>query len=311
MKALIIFVEGSADAHYVLRCLGQRAQARFDTRKPQDFPTPFGATQGMGTQTPRSFVLSWNQRAVQNQQFNTRTITASAEDYEPVFQAAVTLPRDIQKPNRPEFILIVRMGGDRKGPEVCKLLDELTTGFTSGLRHTIREFACAFIFDADTPAHYQQTGGDCLQHRAQRFESDYQTHALFQNSTFPRHGQWEKTANFPFGLFVLHNPTTKSGTLEHVIEPALNMDGDWGPRLGDAERLLTNHQKPTHPIADPTGTDRAKARLTIAGQWDKPGSSLAEILRRGAPNSIPSVPDAIFNSSDADPLVNFLLNPTW
>lgn len=81
MRALVVFVEGQADAWFVLRSLGQVARARFDERKPEDLPTPFGKSPGQGGQSGRGLVLRWNERAVAG-----RTVQASAEDNEPVFR---------------------------------------------------------------------------------------------------------------------------------------------------------------------------------------------------------------------------------
>lgn len=193
MRALVVFVEGQADAWYVLRSLGQVARARFDERKPEDLPTPFGKSPGQGGQSGRGLVLRWNERAVAG-----RTVQASAEDNEPVFQVVASIPTDPAQIGRPDLVFVVRMGGDRKAPEVMRLLRELRLSFTSELRHDVTRVACAFVFDADTPAHYQQTTGDCVELRERRFASDYA--AELTGLTPPTHATWASDQAMPIGL---------------------------------------------------------------------------------------------------------------
>ncbi|MEP7120017.1 MAG: hypothetical protein ABJE95_03865 [Byssovorax sp.] len=289
----------------MLRSLGRVAGAVFDKRKPEDLPTPFGKTQGQGSQSLRGIVLNWNERAA----FAGRTLAASAEDQEPVFQLAVTVPKDPQEPRRPDLVLVVRMGGDRKAIEVGVLIDRLKLSFTSQLTHDITQLACAFVFDADTPGHYKQMSGDCVQFREQRFAADYVKELA--GAASPQHATWTTALPFPLGLFVLHAGATRSGTLEHLVEPALQADPVWAPRMQAVEQILLAHEQPTDPVFDKDSADRAKARLTMAGQWRDPGSSLAQILRRGDPKSPPSVPDAVFASPDASALVQFLMSAPW
>lgn len=303
MKVVVVFVEGQADASYVLRSLGQVVGAKFDERRPEDLPTPFGKAAGQGSQNPRGIVRSWNERVS-----FARTLAASAEDNEPVFQAVAKVAADPREPGRPGLVFIVRMGGDRKALEVSKLLKDFDVSFNSNLTHDVTQLACAFVFDADTPRHYQALTGDCVQLRELRFASDY---ASYLPGSGPLHSSWVATSKFPIGLFVLHAITTRSGTLEHVVEPALQVDPDWQSRLQTAENALVAHEHPDDPIYDKHGAERAKARLTIAGQWRDPGSSLAQILRRGDHSRVPSVPDSVFTSSEATALVNFLMSAPW
>jgi len=302
MKACVVFVEGQADAHYVLRSLGQLAGAKFDVRKPEALPTPFGRSPGQGSQISRGMILEWNLRAVSN-----RTFQQSAEDNEPVFQVAANVSPNPQEPGRPDIVFVVRMGGDRKADEVKKLLAQLRLTFTSSLNLDVKQIACAFIFDADTLEHYGQALGDCVELREQRFAADYGA-ALAVAA--PTHGRWTGAGAMPFGLFVLHD-TTRTGTLEHVVEPALRADAVWQAKLQAAEVLLGAHEQGGDPVYDKSGADRAKARLTIGGQWSEPGSSLAQILRRGDPNKTPTVPDAVFRSAEAVAIVRFLTSVPW
>jgi hypothetical protein len=307
MRALVVFVEGAADAFYVMRCLGQLEEYKYYEGNARALPTPFGAD----AQTRDGLVLNWNQRIAPD----TRTLPQSAEDYEPVFQVAAKLPQSGQASSKPDWVLVVRMGGDRKAGEVTRLLDQLKTIFAVPLRCAIKQIACAFVFDADTPAHYQQTTGDCVQLREQCFAESYRN--ALAGAMPPTHTGWttrDTSIGFPLGLFVLHNGTTRCGTLEHLVEPALNEDPVWARRLQAAERLLDDtllkDQEQNGDLVPEKESDRQKARITIGGQWRKPGESLAQILRKGR-DQVPCVPDAVFRSSDAKALVDFLLSAPW
>jgi hypothetical protein len=304
VKAVVVFVEGQGDVAYVLRSLGRVAGAKFCKSKPEDLPTPFGKSPGQGSQSSRGLVLNWNERGT----LSDRTLEASAEDHEPVFQSAAKVPPNPLQSGRPDLVFVVRMGGDRKATEIGMLLKRLEVSFTSGLTHEVARVACAFVFDADTPKHYDQQNGDCVRLREQRFATDYGEQLAGHT---PQHAAWTTTWSIPLGLFVLHAVATRGGTLEHVVEPPLHADPVWAPRIKAAEQLLQAHEQASDPVYDKSSADRVKARLTIAGQWRDPGSSLAQILRRGDPKKPPSVPDDVFASSDAAALVNFLMSVPW
>lgn len=297
MNALVVFVEGQADGWYVLRSLGQLAGAKLDARRPADLPTPFGRGAGQATQTGRGLILQWHDRAPLD-----RSLAASAEGHEPVFQAVASLPSG-------DLVFIVRMGGDRKSQEVSDLIHQLDLIFAPSLRHDVRRFALAFIFDADTPGHYQQMAGDCVCYREQRFAQDYAAH-LGTGSL--QHASWMHVRGIPWGLFVLHDGTQRAGTLEALIEPPLQtpQHPQWQARLAAADLFLTTNQLPIDEVCT-SSSSRAKARLAIAGQFNHAGESLAQILRRGDPKKDPCVPDAVFNTGDARLLVDFLLAVRW
>lgn len=304
MRALLVFVEGQADAQLVLRSLGQSAKATFDKRKPEDLPTPFGKSSG-ALLPVAGLIPQWNLRAAAR-----RTLQASAEDNEPVFQAAAVIPADSREPDRPDLAFIVRMGGDRKSNEVLSLLNTLRLTFTSNIRLDVERVACAFVFDADTPSHHGEESGDCVTLRERRFAVDYGS--VLGGISPPQHGAWAASSPIPFGLFVLHDRAApeRTGTLESVLEPALMVDPVWGSRLSDAEALLKRHERPGDAVIQ-SPTDRAKARLAIGGQWSEPGSSLAQILRKGEPKKLPAVPDAAFQSVEAVALAKFLMSIPW
>lgn len=300
MNGLVVFVEGAADGWFVLRSLGQLAAGVFDARKPADLPTPFGKSPGLGQQSHQGLILSWHARA----SLEDLALASSAEGHEPVFQAVAKLPA--RSGTDELMIFVVRMGGDRKHRETLKLIDSLQVTFGSGLQHDVKRLALAFVFDADTPTHYEQPGADGVASRESWFTSTYQP---LVGSGTARHGAWESARPCPWGLFVLHDAATRCGTLEDLVGPALRGSG-WEHRLNEADTYLQNHAVLNSDVLS-KASERTKAQLTIAGQPFKPGDSLAQIIKRGAPKDAAVIPDAVFGSSAAQELVRFLTNIIW
>lgn len=318
-KAVVVFVEGPADGYYVMRCLGQCAGAKYDDRMPVDYETPFGAK----GQFTHGFVTQWNARAEAQE----LRLAESAEGDQPVFQSVAVTP-DV-------LYLIVRMGGDGQGSqvkiaEVQKLAYSLNRVLRVGSAD-IKKIALAFIYDADRPGHYPNSGGiDCVQERATAFANDFEALSTFlpigskqgdPNVPYsllnkkvggPTHALWVQGTDFPIGLFVLHNPNTLQGTLEDHIEPALLLDPVWGNRLNGAEAYLTSLEVAGDDVKD-SPSERAKARLTIAGQFNNAGESLGQLIRRGKPpkGTQPAMPDSVFQTPAAQALATFLTSAPW
>ena len=318
-KAVVVFVEGPADGYYVMRCLGQCAGAKYDDRMPVNYETPFGA-KGQFTQ---SFVIDWNTRAEAQE----LRLAESAEGDQPVFQS-VAVAGDA-------LYLIVRMGGDGQGSvtklaEVQRLAYSLNRVLRLGSAD-ITKLALAFFYDADRPGHYHKPAGiDCVQERATTFAADFSQPATFlplgakqgaPTKTYalldakvggPTHASWVKGTDFQVGLFVFHDPTTRQGTLEDHIEPALRGDAVWKDRLDGAEAYLTSLEAAGDDVKD-SPSERAKARLTIAGQFNNAGESLGQLIRRGKPpkGAQPTMPDSVFQTPAAQALATFLTKVTW
>ena len=318
-KAIVVFVEGPADGYYVMRCLGQCAGANHDKRKPVDYESPFGRI------TPKhlGFVIEWNTRTDAQE----LRLAESAEGDQPVFQS-VAVAGDV-------LFLIVRMGGDgQRSPVKITEIQRLAFSLIDPLTlpsNAIKQIALAFIYDADRPSHYPNfTGTDCVQERAATFVADFAPRASFPSRIInpnapvvqyslldakvggPSHASWVKGTNFPIGLFVFHDPSTLQGTLEDHIEPALRGDAVWKDRLDGAEAYLTSLESAGDDVKD-SPSERAKARLTIAGQFNNAGESLGQLIRRGKPpkGTQPTIPDSVFQTPAAQALATFLTSAPW
>ena len=304
MKAVLIFVEGSADGWYVCRCLGQHCGAQFDSRRPADFETPFGQ---MGGNQGGGFIARWHARIAADD----LRLAEGSEGKEPVFQAALRTTDTL--------FLIVRMGGDRKIVEVQKLIFALRDLFKPNPVGRVQELALAFLYDADNPSHYKGGSQDCVAEREALFLQDSGTLATFdalagQSAQYallgtgtPTHAQWVQGTDFPVGLFVMHDPTTRQGTLESAIEPALQAQAPWDTRLVEAEKYLGANEVPTDKVVtDPRA--RSKARITSAGQFNGLGESLAQLFK-GGPNAL--MPGSCFQGPAAVSLATFLQTVPW
>lgn len=316
-KAVVVLVEGPGDGYYVMRCLGQCAGADQDKRKPEDYETPFG-----GGTTPPGFVIRWNTRT----DVQELRLAESAEGDQPVFQSVAVAGGVLH--------LIVRMGGDgqRSKAKIAEiqmlafaLVDVLSVG-----SYAIQQIALAFIYDADRPDHYPNAGTDCVHERATTFRNDFKDPSTFlpigskpggptvqysllnENVDGPTHASWVKGTDFPIGLFVFHDPNTLQGTLEDHIEPALRGDAVWKDRLDGAEAYLTSLEAAGDDVKD-SPSERAKARLTIAGQFNNAGESLGQLIRRGKPpkGTQPTIPDSVFQTPAAQALATFLTSAPW
>lgn len=297
MNGLVVFVEGAADGWYVLRALGQNAGAQLAKEKPALLPTPFGKSQQAGGQQDRSLILNWHARA----SLDDLTLAASSEGHEPVFQVVASIPA---RGSRAELkVFIVRMGGDRRCEPVWELIERLKEVFDPPLHYDIQKLAVAFVFDADTPEHFSQTTGDGLSHRLQWFKENF---GSLEGSVDAAHGKWQNASPFPWGLYVWHDVSTRNGTIENVLHPSL-MAGEWARKLNDAESYLATHADPTASVRTKEA-DKLKAQITIAGQLFRPGSSLAQVIRRGDPTEPAAMPTEIFSLPAATALSKFLVD---
>lgn len=255
MNAVVVFVEGAADGWYVLRALGQNAGATLDSRKPAELPTPFGKSPGLGGESRHGLILNWHSRAPLEQ-----TLAESTEGHQPVFQVVATLPAASKHES---MVLLVRMGGDRQPSKVIELIGRFKDAFGPELRreHTVSQVAFAFVFDADTPQHYGQSAGDGVTHREARFAADYAS--LLGNCKLT-HGSWRLVEQIPWGLFVWHDASTRCGTLEDVVEPALRDDQGFRPRLVAADEYVSSQAQATDEVRC-SSAGLAKAEIWVSG----------------------------------------------
>jgi hypothetical protein len=94
-------------------------------------------------------------------------------------------------------------------------------------------------------------------------------------AAIPEKEAWARSPRYSIGCFVVHGPDSDQGSIEdHWIPIA---DAAVGDRMRDARSFVQMHQKPESKVLKPGRV--GKATLTIAGQIDHPGDSLAVILR--------------------------------
>ena len=165
----------------------------------------------------------------------------------------------------------IRAGGDEKAGAVTDLLEDLDASLEAGPMDIGREYAVAFLFDADN-------GG--LRKRIETFRTAYGRH--FGNLTSADHAGWLRTATCHVGVFVVHrSPEEPFGTLEDHLAPMAKTA--W-PDYYDGARAFVEHNRRDGDAASTSGADRLKAVITSAVQFEHPGAPLSTaIARRGIP----------------------------
>lgn len=284
MKAVFVFCEGNHDITFAARSLGQVGGATWLGRPIKDLPSPLGEVPDPGQPKPiqRSFIAS---------RYSGRTLDglrlqAAAHPPPPAFMAVLSLgPTGGQS-----VYVLLRCSGDSAALASATLLEEFRFQLLPNVPTDIKEYAAAFLFDAD----------GSLADREAAFARDYS--ALFGASGAPTHGLWVKGKDFPVGLYVFHDHQTKTGTLEDVLAPMVQME--WPARWAAADNYLTAHSTPADPVSKKTA-EKLKAHISITGQFVAPGDPMSEVIGRDV------LPDTHFTGGESKTLVTFLQGVPW
>jgi hypothetical protein len=106
------------------------------------------------------------------------------------------------------------------------------------------------------------------------------------------------------GLFVFHDPNTRTGTLEDVLAPLVCEQ--WPKKWNAAEVYLAAHAEPPDRILRGPA-DRQKARIGVTGQFMFPGGPMTEVVQ----NRKDGLSKERFTGPVSRALVDFLRGVRW
>lgn len=287
MRAVLVFCEGNHDIVFVTRSLGAIANGEWVGSPIGELPSPLGPV--LDPANPNRPKV----RSLIAQRYSARTLDdlhleAAAHAPPPSFKAIVK----VTGTRIDTLFTLIRCQGDGAASSAISLLQEFKSLLLPGLQMDITEVAAAFLFDADNLG---------IAGRETKFASDHAT--ILQGSNQPQHGGWVQGRDYPVGLYVFHDPATRTGTLEDVLAPMV--ETQWKPRWDDAGSYLSNHASNNDPVAR-NAAERLKAQINIVGQFRCPGDPMTQIIRKKR-----GLPPTHFKGSASQSLVDFLINIPW
>lgn len=281
MKAVFVFCEGNHDVKFAARSLGGVASAAWVGKPIKELPSPLGPIPDPANpRNPKQKSLIAERYAARS--LEDLTLQAAAHAPPPAFEAVL---RD----GTAHYVLI-RCHGDAAAASATQLLNDVTSVINPAFGTDITEIAAAFLFDADA----------AVAAREETFAASYQP--ILGGASGPKHGAWVIGKDFPVGLFVFHDATTQQGTLEDLLAPLV--EKEWTTRWQAASTYLTSHQLAGDAVSR-TPAERAKAQISITGQFVVPGDPMSEVIGR---NGLPAVH---FQGPDSQALVTFLQGVPW
>jgi hypothetical protein len=280
MKAVFVFCEGNHDVTFVVRSLGQVANATWVGDPIGKLPSPLGPVLDPANPT-KPKLESLIAKRYSSRTLDGLKLQAAAHPPPPAFEAIV-------KTNDTIYVLI-RCHGDGASRSAIDLLADVSAVLNPAFGTDVKEVAAAFLFDAD----------ESLSQRETTFAAEYA--ALLQGGSAPTHGKWVKGSH-RVGLYVFHDQANQKGTLEELLAPLVATE--WNARWQGADGYLTSHA--TH--ADLVKTKRAewlKAQISVTGQFLFPGDPMSVVIsKRG-------LPDKHFSGTEPQALVRFLQGVPW
>lgn len=286
MRAVLVFCEGNHDIVFATRSLGALAGAQWLNQPISDLPSPFGPRHDP-SKPHAPIVKSFIAERIRGRVIDGLKLMDAVHPPPPSFQALLHLPADNV------VYALLKCGGDDAATATVALIEDLTTQLQFGV--DVTEIAAAFLLDADA---------DGVAARETSFAADHT--ALLGGVAGPTHNSWVKGnlagATVPSGLFVFHDPSTGTGTLEDVIAPMVSTE--WPDRWSDAGNYLTAHQAPSDPVSRKPA-ESLKAQVCITGQFRFPGDPMTQVLRRDG------LPGHHFRGAESQSLVDFLRAVPW
>jgi hypothetical protein len=275
-----VFCEGNHDVTFVVRSLGQVANATWIGDPIGKLPSPLGPVPDPANHS-RPKLESLIARRYTSRTLDDQRLQTAAHAPLPAFEAIV-------KTNDTLYVLI-RCHGDDAAPSAIELLDDMNAVINPAFGTDVKEIAAAFLFDAD----------ESLSQREATFAADYAR--LLQGASPPTHGQWVKSSH-RVGLYVFHDPARQQGTLEDILAPLV--ETEWNARWQAADAYLTSHSGPTDPV-NKKRAEWLKAQINVTGQVLFPGDPMSVVLKRGG------LPDTHFIGAEPVALVSFLQAAPW
>lgn len=280
MKAVFVFREGHHDVEFVVRSLGQVANATWVGEPIGKLPSPLGPVPDP-TNPTKPKVESLIAKRYSSRTLDDLRLRAVAHAPPPAFEAIV-------KANHTLYVLI-RCHGDGAAQLAIDLLADVNAVLNPAFGTDVKEIAAAFLFDAD----------ESLLQRESTFAREYA--ALLQGVTAPTHSRWVKGTS-PVGLYIFHDRAQQKGTLEDVLAPLVA--NEWNARWEGAGAYLSKHALQDDRVMKKRA-EWLKAQINTTGQFLFPGDPMSFVLsKRG-------LPDKHFVGTEPKALVQFLEGVPW
>lgn len=253
MNLTLIFTEGAHDIAFIGKILAACPQIKKTRRNLTQLPGPLGVF------------------------FGRRVARLAIGDYRLDQALSVGMPRleaAYETIDANDLWLLLKCGGDETGAETQALLNELKIVLASPLNpaggagsENIDQVKVIHVFDADSETQAA---------RLTRFNAVF---GGFYSASFSASGQFYASSFCAGGVMccvIGGEPQIK--TLEDLVLPlAKNQHGNF---ISDTDALLTPKIAGSK-LSDKNGPKFKKALLTIVGQFEYPGASLAAVLAGG------------------------------
>lgn len=276
MKAVLVFCEGRHDVVFAQRSLGTHANCEWVDTPIVELPSPFGEN----ASAKKGFIAARLER-----QAPVKTV---AHQLPPCFESIVE-----NTTTDTMFFMIRTQGKTQSGPivDLLRSLDQLFN-LPSDTFDT-SEYATAFLFDANSEG---------VEGTLEGFRNRYGE--FFGDLSNVCHGRWVTSDTVPVGCFVFHkNTQDPTGTLEDHLGPMVR--SVWPTRFTEAEQFVSD-KRSANDIVSGSESERLKATITIAGQFNHPGDPMSIIIgRSGVPRT------AFENSKTSKNLSKFLTRIPW
>lgn len=284
MKAVFVFCEGNHDVTFAVRSLGQVAKATWVGEPIGQLPSPLGPVADPAN--PNSPVFESLIARRYGRTFSNLSLPAAAHASPPVFDSIV-------KEGDTIYVLI-RCDGDGAAQSAIELLEDMNVALNPAFGTDVKEVAAAFLFDAD----------DSMPQREGKFAAEYKK--LLNGGSAPTHGKWVKGTH-RVGLYVFHDRTTQTGTLEELLAPLI--EAEWSERWQGANSYMNSHVQATDPVTTKR-SEWLKAQITVTTQFLCPGDPMSVVIRKPKKGK-PGLPDAHFGGPESQALVSFLQGAPW
>lgn len=285
MKAVFVFCEGNHDVTFIVRSLGQVANASWVGDAIGKLPSPLGPVRDPANPS-RPKIESLIAKRYSTRTLNDLRLQAAAHAPPPTFEAIVQFEDTLY--------VLIRCHGDGAAKAAIDLLADVNAMLNPAFGTDVKKIAAAFVFDAD-----ESLGG-----RESAFAKEYA--ALLSSQSPPTHGKWVNGSH-PVGLYVFHDQASKNGTLEEMLAPLVA--SEWGARWNAAGHYLSTNAQAADPVSKKR-SELLKAQINVTGQFLFPGDPMSVVI--GKPRgTAPGLPDSHFNGAESQSLVDFLRGVPW
>lgn len=280
MRLLFAICEGAHDVAFVRR--SARILSGFvPFEKPLgEYPIPLGA--GSRGTSPAQFLVA----RVRRTRPEMETIGNAVKPLLPALEGA------LHHAASDTLLLLIRTHGMDRNKEVATFLDEFFDTYDAVATPEITESATAFFVDAD------DAGRDARATSIAAFFGASWGIGKLSPATWVL-GQ----KRGPLGAFVFCAPASTTGSLEDTLAPLMKVHN--GVYWAAAEAFIDGHAASGARVHR-AARYRLKAVITAAGQFERPGHPMSEMLQYNA------LPSSIFQTSpEAQRVADFLSTVPW